>query len=136
MWKVCIVWKFLIFWKSLHKYLVVFLLTNSNHSFVVFLFNELRHTHKQEFDFWTCVCASFHFCQLLTDHCRGRASFLFSGIIILFYFTLFCCCFDLFYYSFSHWLMLRQLSNGIIKKNWDIQIHRFMHRQTHTWRCL
>ena len=40
----------------------------SNHPFVVFLYNELRHTHKQEIEFWTCVCTSFHFCQLFTDN--------------------------------------------------------------------
>ena len=29
-----------------------------------------------------CACISFHFCQLFTDHWRGRTSFLSSEIII------------------------------------------------------
>ena len=35
---------------------------------VVFhLYNELRHTHKQEMELRTCVCTSFYFCHLFTD---------------------------------------------------------------------
>ena len=65
-------------------FLVVFLVYNLKYSLVVFrLYNDLRHTHKQEMELPTCVCTSFHFCQLFTDHWRGRTSFLSSEIIIL-----------------------------------------------------
>ena len=67
-----------------------------NHPFVVFFHNELQHTHKQEMELQTCVCTSFHFCQLLTDYWIGRTSFLSSEIIILFYFILS-------YFSWSPW---------------------------------
>ena len=46
------------------------------------------HTHKQEIELRTCVWTSFHFCQMFTDHWRGRTSFLPSEIIILFYFVI------------------------------------------------
>ena len=39
-------------------------------SLVVFhLYNELRHTHKQEMELRTCVCTSSYFCHLFTDPC-------------------------------------------------------------------
>ena len=68
---------FFVFFISLHFYFTLFyFILFSNHlpfklfniSFVVFLYNELRHMHKQEIEFWTCVCTSFHYCQLFTDH--------------------------------------------------------------------
>ena len=72
-------------------FLVVFLFYNLKYSLVLFLlYNDLRHTDKQEMELPTCVCTSLHFCQLLTDHWRGRTSFLSSEIIIIiFYFILF-----------------------------------------------
>ena len=56
------------FYFILFYFLVVFLLYNLKYSQVVFLHNVLRHTHKQEMELRTCVCTSFHFCQLFTDH--------------------------------------------------------------------
>ena len=63
----------------------------------------MRHTHKQEMELWTCACTSFHFCQLFTDHWRGRTSFLSSEIIILFYFILFY--FILFYFILFYFIL-------------------------------
>ena len=47
------------------------------------------HLYKQEMELWTSVCTSFHFCQLFTDHWRGRTSFLSSEIDIYFLFFIF-----------------------------------------------
>ena len=60
-----------------------------DHSFVIFLCNELWHTHKQEMELRTCVCTFFHFCQLFTDHWRGRMLVLSSGISLIFYLSYF-----------------------------------------------
>ena len=61
-------------------------------SLVVFhLYNELRHTHKQEMDLSTHDCTSSFFCHLFTDPCWGRTSFFSIWIwsnFILFYFIL------------------------------------------------
>ena len=46
----------------------------------------MGHTHKQEMEFWTYVCTSFHLCQLFTDHWRVKTSFLSFEIIIYFIF--------------------------------------------------
>ena len=72
-----------------YYFLVVFLLHNLKYSLVIFLYNELWHMHKQEMELPTCVCTSCHFCQLFTDHWRGRSSFLSFNMIILFYLIFF-----------------------------------------------
>ena len=59
----------------------------------------MRHSHKQEMELLTCACTSFHFCQLITDHWRGRTSFLSSEINIL-YFLFFIFYFLFFYFLF------------------------------------
>ena len=47
---------------------VSIILKNCFPIFVFLLYNDLRHTHKQEMELTTCVCTSFYFCQLFTDH--------------------------------------------------------------------
>ena len=72
----------------------------------------MRHTHKEEMELWTCVCTSIHFCQLFTDHWRGRTPFLFSEIIILFYFILFY--FILFYFILFYFNLFYFISYYVI----------------------
>ena len=91
-------------------------------SLVVFhLYNELRHTHKQEMELRTCVCTSSYFCHLFTDPCWGKTYFflnkfyfilsyfisfdLILSYFILFYFILFY--FVLFYFIFVLFLQLQ-----------------------------
>ena len=63
---------------------------------------------KQEMEWWTYVCTSFHFCQLFTDHWRGRTFCSVLFYFVLFCFVLFCSvlfCFILFYFVLFYFIL-------------------------------
>ena len=84
----CFILFYFISFYFIFSFLVVFLLYNFTILLVVFhLYNELRHTHKQEMELRTCVCTSYYFCHLFTDPCWGRTCFfIINFYCILFYF--------------------------------------------------
>ena len=68
------------------------------------LYNELRHTHKQEMELLTHDCTSSCFCHLFTDPCQGKTYFFLSELyLVLFYTTLFY--FILFHFILSIFLL-------------------------------
>ena len=59
---------------------------HANFLVVFHLYNELRHTHKQEMELKTCVCTSSYFCHFFTNSCWGRTYFFLSEIMLIYSF--------------------------------------------------